>query len=284
MFQLESLKNKIIVIKYGGSIFHTLKNNKSFIEDLKTLKKCGANIIIIHGGGNEISKWLKKLQINNKFINGLRVTDSTTIEIVEMVLSGKINKQLVSTLSKEGINSIGLSGVDNNLLLCKKKYTFVNEIKKDLGYVGEIYKVNTDLLINIMNLGIIPIISPIGTDINGNRYNINADYAASSISSALNANRLIILTDVDGIYKNINDSSSLIENINLTSIKKYIKNGIVNNGMIPKLQCCSHSIEHGTKSVQLINGNRSHCIYNALFNKCGTKIVKGDDLKCQKAI
>nr|WP_275451781.1 acetylglutamate kinase [Clostridium novyi] len=120
MFQLESLKNKIIVIKYGGSIFHTLKNNKSFIEDLKTLKKCGANIIIIHGGGNEISKWLKKLQINNKFINGLRVTDSTTIEIVEMVLSGKINKQLVSTLSKEGINSIGLSGVDNNLLLCKK--------------------------------------------------------------------------------------------------------------------------------------------------------------------
>lgn len=258
---------------------------KAFYEDVSLMKLAGINIIIVHGGGPEISKWLERTGVITRFVNGLRVTDSNVMDIVEMVLSGHVNKNLAAGLSSYGVSAVGISGRDCNLLRARKKYTFVDGEKKDIGFVGEVVSVNKALLQSILERGRVPVISPIGCDYTGNKYNINADYAASYISSALKAEKLIILTDVEGVYKDFNDKSTLIPSLCPEEIRDYINEGIINGGMIPKMECCMEAIENGTKSVHLLDGRNKHGILKELLHSMGTQITNRRRYeKCQKAI
>ena len=282
---LNKFKGKTFVIKYGGSIMNNKASQNAFIEDIFYMRQIGINIVIVHGGGPEISKWLNKTGTQSKFVKGLRVTDEKTMEIVEMVLSGKVNKDLASKLSIKGVNAVGLSGRDGNLIKAKKKYLFQDGRVIDIGYVGEIVKVNVKLINNLLINDIVPVISPVGCDNEENKYNINADHVASFISSALNAEKLIILTDVEGVYRNKNDKSSLIPCINIDEINQYINEGIINGGMIPKMESCMEAIKNGTGNVHLIDGRCEHSLIFDIINNSGTKIIsKEEDSECQKVI
>ncbi|WP_051542143.1 acetylglutamate kinase [Clostridium lundense] len=279
---LEIFKGNTFVIKYGGSIMKNKFSQKAFFEDILALRLAGVNIVIVHGGGPEISKWLKKVGIVSNFINGLRVTDKEIMEIVEMVLSGKINKDISSCLNTTGIKAIGISGSDDNLITVKKKYLNINDQLVDIGFVGEVQSINKDLIINLLNMHCVPVISPIGCDTEGSKYNINADYVASYISSALRAEKLIILTDVQGIYKDINDKSTIINYIVANEIKNYINLGIISDGMIPKIECCIDALEKGTEKVYLIDGRKEHSLVNNIFSNCGTTISLKGEMKNDK--
>ncbi|MGE5629257.1 MAG: acetylglutamate kinase [Solirubrobacterales bacterium] len=282
---IKKFAGKTFVIKYGGSIMKNESAIKAFYEDVSLMKLVGINIIIVHGGGPEISKWLERTGANTKFVNGLRVTDSNVMDIVEMVLSGHVNKNLAAGLSCHGISAVGISGRDSNLIRARKKFTYVDGEKKDIGFVGEVTSINKHLLQSILERGRVPVISPIGCDYEGNKYNINADYAASYISSELKAEKLIVLTDVEGVYKDFNDKSTLIPSLSPEEIKYYIEDGTITGGMIPKMECCMDAIENGTKNVHLLDGRRKHGLLLELVTSMGTKITdKRRFVKCQKAI
>lgn len=283
--ELNKYKGKTFVIKYGGSIMYQESAQIAFVDDLLLLTSLGIKVIIVHGGGPEISKWLKRTGIENTFVRGLRVTDSATMEIVEMVLSGNVNKKLTSHLSIKGLNAIGLSGRDNNLIKAKKKYVYDNSEKIDIGFVGEVVNVNKKILLNLLDNNYLPVISPIGYDSEGNSYNINADYAAAAISGALEAEKLFFMTDIEGVYKDINDPSTLMSSITPVEIKEYIDLGIISGGMIPKLECCIDAIGRGTKDVHLVDGRKQHSLILNISTDCGTKIImKRSADTCQKAM
>lgn len=283
--KINKYKGKTFVVKYGGSIMDNKTAQDAFIEDLALLKNIGVRIIIVHGGGPEISRWLKKTGTESVFIKGLRVTDSATMEIVEMVLSGNVNKKLSSNLGKHGLNAIGISGRDNNLIKAKKKLLYEDGEEIDLGFVGEVTSINKKMLLSLTHYGYIPVISPIGCDEEGNTYNINADYAASFISGSLKAEKLLIMTDIDGIYMDINDASSLLSSITADEIRQYIESGVISGGMIPKVECCLDAIDKGTKNVHMIDGRKEHGLLFSIISGSGTKIIteRGED-ECQKAI
>jgi acetylglutamate kinase len=247
---------KTIIIKYGGSAMKDPKLKKSFIEDIVFMNLVGMNIIIVHGGGPSINKMLKKLDIKPKFFKGFRVTDAETMEIVEMVLAGKVNKDIVNNIQIQGVDAIGLSGKDGNLLQAQKK-TIDGE---DIGFVGEVVDVNIKLLQEIVKNSTIPVIAPIGKDNLGTTYNINADDVALAISKALNAEKLIYLTDVLGVLRDVKDSKSLISEMNLDQAQEFIKNGVISDGMIPKVKCCVDAIQSGVKSVHIIDGRIEHSL------------------------
>ncbi|MFD3157915.1 acetylglutamate kinase [Haloimpatiens sp. FM7330] len=257
---------KTIVIKYGGSIMKDEECKLAFLEDVASLKKSGVNVVIVHGGGPNISNFLKKLNIESKFEKGLRVTDKDTMEIVEMILSGKVNKDLSGMLSSLNVNAIGISGRDSNLISAKKKLIFDNNEKIDIGYVGEVENINVSFLKNLIDSGYVPVISPVGFDDKGEMYNINADYAASAISAALGAEKLILMTDVDGIYLDMNDKNSIVKSINIDEIKEYINKNIITGGMIPKMECCIEAVQGGTKKVHLVNGRKKHSLIKEIFS------------------
>lgn len=271
--KLKVYSGKTFVIKYGGSIMNNELSKTAFVNDVLQLTNLGIKVVIIHGGGPEISKWLDKIGIESNFIKGLRVTDKTTMEIVEMVLSGHVNKELASDLSRIGINAIGISGKDSNLINAKKKYLFENNEMIDLGFVGEIVNINKKVLLGLLERGYIPTISPVAADTDGNSYNINADYAASSISSALKAEKLIIMTDIEGVYTDINNPSTLLSSITTDEIKHLSEIGAISSGMIPKLECCISALEKGTKDVHLIDGRKEHSLIYGITRNCGTKII-----------
>lgn len=279
ILQTGNFKDKTFVIKYGGSIMDNADAQDAFIEDIITLKKHGIKIIIVHGGGPEISKWLKRTGVASNFINGLRVTDRDTMEIVEMVLSGNVNKKLSSNLSIKGLDAIGISGKDCNLLTVKKKYTYEAGKSIDLGFVGEVTAINNKLLCSLLDNDIIPVISPIGSDLEGNSYNVNADYAAAFISGAHKAEKLFFMTDIDGVYKDIKNPSTLLPSITIKEIEDYIKDGTITGGMIPKLECCTYALKKGTQSVHLVNGIKPHNLLANLGVCSGTKILyeKGEN-------
>lgn len=284
---LKKFIGKTFVIKYGGSILKNREAANAFIEDIVMMKHVGIDIVIVHGGGPEISKWLDRVNIESKFVNGLRVTDENVMDVVEMVLSGHINKDISARLSNHGISAVGLSGRDSNLIKAKKKYVYNGNKKIDIGFVGEVASINKNLISNLIERGRVPVIAPIGCDLNGNRYNINADYAASAISSSLKAEKLIILTDVKGVYKDVNDESSIISEITPSMIKKYIREKVIDGGMIPKMECCIEAIEDGTKNVHLIDGRKDHSAILDIINSSGTKITReleGREKRCQRAI
>ncbi|MHC1684483.1 MAG: acetylglutamate kinase [Clostridiaceae bacterium] len=276
MNSLNIFENQTFVIKYGGSIMKNLSAQEKFIEDIKKLQEANVNIVIVHGGGPEISTWLDKMGMENRFYKGLRVTNEETMQVVEMVLSGNVNKNLAANLTNHGVNAIGISGRDCNLVKVEKQYAYDDENNKvDIGYVGEVKNVNTEVLTSLAKSKLVPVISPIGTDDTGHSYNINADYVASYVAGALNADRLIIMTDIDGVYRDINYPASIFPKLTIPEINGYIKDGIIAGGMIPKMQCCIKAIEMGTKSIQLLDGRVEHTLINSLFSFNGTQIISG---------
>jgi acetylglutamate kinase len=246
-------KDKIMVIKYGGNAMVDEHLKKLVMEDVVMLNSLGMKVVLVHGGGPEISKGLKAIGKESKFINGLRVTDAETIDVVTEVLAGKLNKNLVKQLNLAGGHAVGLSGLDDNLIEAEP-------ISKDLGYVGQIVNVNTDIILDTLDMGYIPVISTIGYDKDGNVYNINADTAAARIAGALEAEKFIAMTDIKGVLSDKNDPDSLMKTINVSELKQLEKAGIIDGGMIPKVQCCVEAIRRGVKNVVIIDGRVPHSI------------------------
>ena len=244
---------KTVVIKYGGNAMINEELKSAVMGDIVLLSLIGVRVVLVHGGGPEITETLTKMGIESKFINGLRVTDAETAQVVQMVLSGKINKNLVNMLENTGGKAVGLSGVDGHMLeACP--------VSEELGFAGEIIKVNTDPIQDVLDKGYIPVISTVGCDNSGNVYNINADTAASKIASALGAASLISMTNICGILRDQNDPSSLIQVIKAKDADKLYEEGIVSGGMIPKVQCCVDAINSGVKKVFIIDGRIPHSI------------------------
>ena len=260
---IQEYYGKTIVIKYGGNAMINDELTKTVINDIILMKCIGINPIIVHGGGPDISNTLAQMNHESKFINGLRYTDEITITVSQMVLAGKVNKDLVKLIEKNGGKAIGLSGIDGSLIKAKK---LTNDI--DLGFVGEITSVNTELLNLSMNSGYIPVVSSIAIGENDtNSYNINADTCASKIASALKAEKLILLTDVPGVMTNPDDSSTLISTLRLHQIPKLTVDKVIKGGMIPKINCCVESVRMGVKKAHIIDGRIKHSILLELLSK-----------------
>ena len=261
---IQKFNRKVIVVKYGGSAMVDENLKKSVISDVTLLKLVGFKPIIVHGGGKEISKWVGKVGKEPEFINGLRVTDEETMEIAEMVL-GRVNKSLVSMVESLGVKAIGISGKDGGLLKVKKKYSD----GKDIGYVGEISEVDPQILFDMMEKDFLPIICPVGLDDEFNTYNINADDAACAVARAVGANKLAFLTDIEGLYRDCNDKSSLISEIKVSEAKELIAGGTIGGGMLPKLSNCIDAIEAGVSRVHIIDGRIPHSILMEIFSDRG---------------
>ena len=273
---IQRFNRKIIVIKYGGSAMVDEELKKKVIEDVTLLKLVGFKPIIVHGGGKEISKWVGKVGMEPKFINGLRVTDKDTMEVAEMVL-GKVNKSLVQIVEELGVRAIGLSGKDGGLLKVEKKYSN----GEDIGFVGDVKEVNADILYDLLEKDFLPIICPIGLDDEYNTYNINADDAACAIARAVKAEKLAFLTDIEGVYKNPEDPNTLISELTVSEAKKLISDGYIRGGMLPKLNNCIEAIENGVSRVHILDGRIPHCVLLEIFtNKgIGTAILDKEESK-----
>lgn len=272
---IQKFNRKYIVVKYGGSAMSNEELQKNVIKDVTLLKLVGFKPIIVHGGGKEISRWVGKVGKEAKFVNGLRVTDDETMEIAEMVLN-KVNKSLVTMVQELGVKAVGVSGKDGGLLKVDKKYSD----GQDIGFVGDIKEVNPKVLFDLIEKDFLPIVAPIGLDDNFQTYNINADDAACAIAKAVGAEKLAFLTDIEGLYKDINDKSSFISRISATQADKLIEDGFIGGGMLPKLNNCTSAIKNGVNRVHILDGRIPHCLLLEIFtrNGIGTAIVKDEDL------
>jgi acetylglutamate kinase len=261
---IQKYRGKTIVVKYGGSVMKDEELKKYVINDLVLMKCVGINIVVVHGGGPFISSHLKRLNKKSIFIDGLRYTDDETMDIVQMVLCGKINKDLVNLIQSYGGKSIGLCGIDGNMIEARKA-TF----KADLGNVGEIVNINTEIINNSIQNGYIPVISSVARDNSGKLYNINADTFTYRIAAALNAQNLILLTDVPGVMTDIENPSTLISELKLDDVPDMYENNIIKGGMIPKVNSCVEAVKYGVKSAHIIDGRVPHCLLLELFSKKG---------------
>ena len=271
---IQKYNRKIIVVKYGGSAMTDVELQKKVIADVTLLKLVGFKPIIVHGGGKEISRWVDKVGKTPEFVNGLRVTDAETMEIAEMVL-GKVNKSLVSMVQELGVKAVGISGKDGGLLKVDKKYSD----GKDIGFVGDIKSVDTKILYDLLEKDFLPIVAPIGLDDNFQSYNINADDAACEIAKAVGAEKLAFLTDIEGLYRDINDKSTFISRISASQAHELINSGIIGGGMLPKLNNCTSAIESGVSRVHILDGRMPHCLLLEIFTKkgIGTAIIADED-------
>ena len=261
---IQRFNRKIIVVKYGGSAMVDEDLKRRVIEDVTLLKLVGFKPIIVHGGGKEISKWVEKAGMEPKFINGLRVTDKDTMELAEMVL-GKVNKSLVQLVESLGVRAIGISGKDGGLLKVEKKLSD----GADIGYVGEVTQVNAEILYDLLEKDFLPIVCPVGLDDNFETYNINADDAACAIARAMQVEKLAFLTDIEGVYKDPKDPSTLISELEVEEAKHLIGDGYIGGGMLPKLQNCIDAIESGVSRVHIIDGRIPHCLLLEIFTNKG---------------
>ena len=268
---IQRFNRKVIVVKYGGSAMVDEELKRNVIKDVVLLKLVGFKPIIVHGGGKEISRWVGKVGKEAKFVNGLRVTDKETMEIAEMVL-GKVNKELVTLVESLGVKAIGISGKDGGLLKVNKKLSQ----GQDIGYVGDIKEVNPAILNELLEKDFLPIVCPVGLGDDFATYNINADDAACAIARAMKAEKLAFLTDIEGVYRDPEDTSSLISELFVNEAKALIENGNVGGGMIPKLQNCIDAIESGVNRVHILDGRIQHCLLLEIFtNKgIGTAILR----------
>ena len=265
---IQRFNRRIIVVKYGGSAMVDEELKKHVIQDVTLLKLVGFKPIIVHGGGKEISRWVGKVGMEPNFINGLRVTDEETMEIVEMVLN-KVNKSLVQLVQELGVNAVGVSGKDAGLLKVEKKYSE----GQDIGFVGEVTDVNPKILYDLLEKDFLPIVCPIGMDDEYNTYNINADDAACAIAKALGAEKLAFLTDIEGVYKDFNDKSSLISTLTKQEAHELINQGFIGGGMLPKLNNCIDAIDNGVSKVHIIDGRIPHCLLLEIFTSKGIGTV-----------
>jgi len=270
---IRDFNDKTVVIKYGGSALINPEIKETIIKDIALMKFVGMHPVIVHGGGPDINAFLKRLEIESKFVDGLRVTDEKTMEVVEMVLAGKVNKQIVTDIELNGVKAVGISGKDGGTVIAKKIETG-NGV--DYGCVGEIESVDPTMLKSLIKSDIIPVIAPIGKDESGNTYNINADYMAVAIAGALKAEKLVFLTDVSGVLKDVNDPSTLMSFIKADDVEGLIKDGTISGGMIPKVECCLEAVKAGVNNVHILDGRVQHCLILELFtvNGIGTMIEK----------
>ena len=271
---IQKFNRKIIVVKYGGSAMSNEELQRNVIKDVTLLKLVGFKPIIVHGGGKEISRWVGKVGKEAQFINGLRVTDEETMEIAEMVL-GRVNKRLVTMVEELGVKAVGLSGKDGQMLQVEKKYSD----GQDIGYVGNITSVNPKILFDLLEKGYLPIVSPIGLGEEFATYNINADDAACAIAKAVGADKLVFLTDIEGLYKDINDKDSFISRITASEADGLIEDGFIGGGMLPKLNNCTSAVKEGVNRVHILDGRIPHCLLLEIFTNegVGTAIVRDGD-------
>ena len=271
---IRRFNRKIIVVKYGGSAMLDDELKKQVIQDVTLLKLVGFKPIIVHGGGKDISKWVSKVGMEPRFINGLRVTDDATMEIAEMVL-GKVNKSLVQMVEELGVRAIGISGKDGGMLRVDKKLSD----GQDIGYVGEVKSVDASILYDLLDKDFLPIVCPVGLDDEYKTYNINADDAACAIAKAVKAEKLAFLTDIEGVYKDPSDPATLISELRVDEAEKLMEEGYIGGGMLPKLHNCIDAIESGVSRVHILDGRIPHCLLLEIFtNKgIGTAILNGGE-------
>lgn len=267
---IQKYYNKIVVIKYGGNAMINSKLQEAVIGDILLLSLIGVKVVLVHGGGPEINDTLHKIGKKSEFVGGLRVTDKETVDVVQMVLAGKINKNLVNLIQLQGGKAIGLSGIDGHLIEAEVK-------DPKLGFVGEVTKVNTEPITDLLERGYIPVVSTVGCDDSGNVYNINADTAASRIAGALKAESLISLTDIEGILRDKDDPETLIKKIYVSDAPQLMNEGVISGGMIPKVECCIDAIRRGVKKVFIIDGRVPHSILIEILTDegIGTMFVSG---------
>jgi len=261
---IQRFNRRIIVVKYGGSAMLDEELKNQVIQDVTLLKLVGFKPIIVHGGGKDISHWLEKVNIEPKFVNGLRVTDAATMEVAEMVL-GKVNKSLVQLVESLGVRAIGISGKDGGLLKVEKKLAN----GEDIGYVGEVTQVNVEILNDLLEKDFLPIIAPIGMNENNETYNINADDVACAIARAMQVEKLAFLTDTEGVYKTPGDSSTLISEMTVKEAEELIADGSITGGMVPKIRSCIDAIESGVSRVHILDGRIPHCVLLEIFTNKG---------------
>ena len=278
---IQEFYGKTIVIKYGGNamINDDLKNK--VMEDVSLMKYIGMRPVIVHGGGPDITQFLKKVGKQSDFISGLRVTDEETVEIAEMVLDGKVNSDIVNLLNHRGVRAVGLSGKDAGLIRASKKLATVydgdgHKESVDIGYVGQVDSIDAKILVDLIANDYIPVIAPIGVGEDGESYNINADYVAAEIAGALKAEKLLLLSDTEGVYKDFEDKDTFISSLTADEAREYIKNGVISGGMIPKIEACLKSLESGTNKIHIIDGRQPHSIILELLTSegIGTQVIK----------
>ncbi len=273
---IQQFNRKIIVVKYGGSAMSNEELQKNVIKDVTLLKLVGFKPIIVHGGGKEISRWVGKVGKEARFVNGLRVTDEETMEIAEMVL-GKVNKSLVSMVQELGVKAVGISGKDGGLLTVEKKYAG----GEDIGFVGDITEVNPKVLYDLLEKDFLPIVAPIGLDSRFQTYNINADDAACAIARAVGADKLVFLTDIEGLYRDVEDKSSFISRLSASQADELIAGGYIGGGMLPKLANCTSAVRNGVNRVHILDGRIPHCLLLEIFTHegVGTAIIADEEGK-----
>ncbi len=271
---IKKYNNKILVVKYGGNAMINDDLKEAVMGDIVLLSLVGVKVVLVHGGGPEITEMLSKVGKKSEFVDGLRVTDKETVDIVQMVLAGKINKNLVNLLENKGAKAIGLSGIDGHMIRAEK----LDDVH---GFVGEITKVNVSPILDCLDKGYIPVISTVGYDKDGNTYNINADTAAARIAGELKAESLISMTDIDGILRDKDDPSTLIRKIYVSDAPQLMREGVISGGMIPKVNCCIEAIRRGVRKVFIIDGRIPHSILIETLTDAGigTMFVSGDKLR-----
>ncbi len=267
---IKRYNGKIVVIKYGGNAMINEHLKEQVMEDIALLRLIGVKVVLVHGGGPEISEVMAKMGKKPEFIDGCRVTDKETVDIVQMVLAGKINKTLVNLLEMKGGKAMGISGLDGRLIEASVK-------DKKLGYVGHIERVNITPITDLLEKGYIPVVSTVGCDLKGNTYNINGDTAAAFIAGALGAERLIMMTDIAGILRDKDDSSSLIPEITVSEARALYESGVVSGGMIPKVECCIEALQKGVKNVIIMDGRVPHSILMEILTDEGAGTMVTED-------
>ena len=278
--ELQNWRGKTIVVKYGGTAMLDDSLKQAVAQDIADLSRDGVRLVIVHGGGPEITGLLKAMNKKSEFIAGLRVTDAETATLAQMALVGKTNPELVNFINRAGVRAVGLNGKDANLFDVRRHLATVYEEgvaqQVDIGFVGEVASVRPELLNTLLSAGYVPVIAPIGADGEGQTYNINADTAAAAVAAQLQADVFLLLTDVEGVFRDYHDKSSLIGELSFDEATEMIRNGVVDGGMIPKLQACMGALEKGARLARVVDGRRPHCIVESLQpgNVAGTAVVK----------
>lgn len=271
---ISRFKDIIVVVKYGGNAMINDELKKSVMQDVLMMKSVGIKPIIVHGGGPFITEMMDKLSMESQFEQGLRVTDKETMKVVEMVLAGQVNKEIVDQFNQIGGQAVGLSGKDGRLIKAKKKYlkqtTDDGEVELvDIGYVGEVEAINTDVIEMLVKNDFVPVISSVGVDEKGDTYNINADYVAGEIAAAVNADKFILLTDTVGVLEDGSDDETLISELTINETKDLIQSGVIQGGMVPKVECCIFALENGVPQAHIVDGRLSHSLLLELFFDAG---------------
>ena len=261
---IQTHKGKTGVVKYGGNAMVNEDLKAAVMSDIVLMQLVGIHVVLVHGGGPEISAMLKKIGKESRFVNGMRYTDEETVDIVQMVLAGKVNKDLVQLLERNNGRAVGLCGLDGGMIKVQKL-----QAEEDLGFVGDITHVNTSVITDVTEAGYVPVIATVGADENGTAYNINADVAASRIAAALGAEKLILMTDIRGLLRDKNDEETLIPQVNVSDVPRLKKEGIISGGMIPKIDCCVEAVRRGVPRAHIIDGRTPHSILIELFSDEG---------------